>query len=85
MTEGTFKRELGKAQTMQRLEADPMKAASWRGYQRGIRRAYHGARFGTEEEHGRFMDAAASADEERAAIGRGYRDGFTFNGKDSQE
>jgi len=85
MNEGTFKRELGKAQTMQRLEADPMKAAYWRGYQRGIRRAYHGARFGTEEEHGRFMDAAQSEDEERAAIGRGYRDGFTLDGKDAAQ
>jgi hypothetical protein len=31
------------------------------------------------------MDAAQSEDEERAAIGRGYRDGFTFNGKDAAQ
>ena len=84
MTEADFKRELGKAQTMQSLESDPEKAAYWRGYQRGIRRNYHGPNFGTEEEHGRFMAAQDSPDAERRAIGRGYRDGLG-HGKETQE
>jgi hypothetical protein len=78
MTEGQFKTELGKAQTFARLESDPDKAAYWRGYQRGIRRNWHGDRFGTAEEHRRFIEAAESEDAERAALGRGYRDGLAY-------
>lgn len=47
----------------------------WRGYQRGLRRGFHGELFGTEEEHQRWMrladDGADDADRE---CGRGYRD-----------
>ena len=47
----------------------------WHGYQRGLRRGFHGELFGTDEEHTRWMrladDGANDADRER---GRGYRD-----------
>ena len=50
----------------------------WRGYQRGLRRGFHGELFGTDEEHERWMrladDGADDTDRER---GRGYRDGLS--------
>ena len=45
------------------------------GYQRGLRRLYHGARFGTAEEHARWS-ALGTGDDPRVELGRGYRDGF---------
>jgi hypothetical protein len=49
----------------------------WRGYQRGLRRGFHGELFGTDEEHERWMrladEGSDDADRER---GRGYLDGF---------
>lgn len=44
------------------------------GYQRGLRRHYHGERFGSPEEHARWMRFADEPS--RAELGRGYRDGF---------
>lgn len=43
-----------------------------RGYQRGLRRHYHGDRFGTEAEHEQWM----AMDGQRAELGDGYRTGF---------
>lgn len=42
------------------------------GYQRGLRRHYHGENFGTDDEHEKFMALEGN----RGEIGRGYRDGF---------
>jgi hypothetical protein len=42
------------------------------GYQRGLRRYYHGEKFGTQAEHEKFLNPG----EHRAELGRGYRDGF---------
>jgi hypothetical protein len=44
------------------------------GYQRGLRRAYHGKTFGTAEEHAKFLAMREGA---RAAIGIGYVHGFS--------
>ena len=44
-----------------------------RGYVRGLRRLHHGAAFGTDEEHARFL---AMRDGARAAIGIGYAHGL---------
>lgn len=46
------------------------------GYQRGLRRCYHGERFGTEKEHETFMRLGLDGDY-LDEMGRGYRDGFT--------
>jgi hypothetical protein len=46
------------------------------GYRRGLRRLYHGERFGTEEEHARYMALLGDPDLSRSEIGRGYRDGL---------
>lgn len=45
------------------------------GYQRGLRRHYHGERFGTPEEHALWMSLGTSGDP-REELGRGYRAGF---------
>jgi hypothetical protein len=44
------------------------------GYQRGLRRHFHGEAFGTEAEHEQWL--ALQHDETRAELARGYRDGF---------
>jgi len=48
------------------------------GYQRGLRRHFHGVSFGTDAEHTQWL--SLQADETRAEQGRGYLDGF--NGKE---
>jgi hypothetical protein len=77
MTEQKFKSEMRRAETMRGL-ADPMMAEYWAGYIRGLRRAYHGDKFGTAEEHATWLSAANSRDESRKQRGRGYRDGLSF-------
>ena len=44
------------------------------GYQRGLRRLYHGENFGTAAEHEKWL--ALGLDDPRADQGNGYRDGF---------
>lgn len=41
------------------------------GYQRGLRRFYHGENFGTHQEHQQWL----TLDGHRQALGDGYRDG----------
>ena len=43
-----------------------------RGYQRGLRRLYHGENFGTPGEHNQWLTLARYREE----MGQGYRDGF---------
>jgi hypothetical protein len=42
------------------------------GYHKGLRRHYHGEKFGTPEEHEKYM----AMDGHRQEMGDGYRDGF---------
>jgi hypothetical protein len=77
MTEQKFKSEMRRAETMRGL-ADPMMAEYWAGYIRGLRRAYHGEKFGTDEEHEKWLSAANSRDESRKQRGRGYKYGLAF-------
>lgn len=65
-----------RADDLLRSEDDPIKCEWWRGYMRGLRRAHHGERFGTETEHLIFLDAASSDDPMRAARGSGYAAGL---------
>ena len=44
------------------------------GYQRGLRRYYHGEKFGKPEEHAALLQIQTN--ECRMELGRGYRDGF---------
>ena len=81
---------LRRADTLRRLEsAQPgydavLRAEWWAGYMRGLRRAHHGERFGTEAEHALWMAAADSDDPQRAALGRGYRAGLTLEPRDPE-
>lgn len=79
MTEQKFKSEMRRAQAMTSLESNPMMSEYWSGYQRGLRRAYHGSDFGTEEEHEAWSKAIKSTDPSRKQRGRGYRDGLMFD------
>lgn len=72
----TFQSLMRRADTLRRGETDPVRAAGWTGYIRGLRRAQHGTSFGTEVEHQLYLSAAASDDPERAALWRGYRAGL---------
>lgn len=46
------------------------------GYRRGLRRLYHGEKFGTEAEHKHWLDLGLTPGDTRAELGNGYRDGF---------
>jgi hypothetical protein len=83
MNERQFQSEMNRAETMRRLATDPNEAAYFVGYVRGLRRGYHGERFGSQQEHELWQNLADSDDQSRAAQGRGYRDGLRF--ADSQE
>lgn len=52
-----------------------------RGVVRGLRRAHHGARFGTEAEHQAWL----AFDGHRAELARGYRDGLAGRVDDGPE
>lgn len=71
-----------RADDMLRAEFDPAKAEWWRGYMRGLRRAHHGERFGSEAEHQTWLAAADSDDPLRASLGRGYAAGLTLETRD---
>ena len=74
-----FKREMTRAETLAKTDVE--KESYWRGYQRGLRRAYHGEKFGTPEEHRKYLDAVNSFDEGRRETGKGYRDALQDWGK----
>ena len=74
-----FKKQMAAAEHM--AKADRERESYWRGYQRGIRRAYHGEKFGTPEEHEKFIDAVNSTDEKQKEAGRGYSDALEDWGK----
>jgi hypothetical protein len=80
----TFASLLRRADTLRRVEPDPTRAEWWSGYMRGLRRAHHGERFGTQAEHELWMAAAGSDDQQRAALGRGYRAGLTLESRDPE-
>lgn len=71
-----------RADTLRRLEPDGwegvLRGDWWVGYMRGLRRAHHGERFGSQSEHEMWLAAAESDDPKRAALGRGYRAGLTL-------
>lgn len=77
MDEKIFKHEMNRANDMQRVE--PERQDYWIGYQRGLRRAFHDEKIGTDKEHRKWISSALrSADEQRKQRGAGYRDGLKF-------
>lgn len=74
-----------RADTLRRRHNDPQNPFEsdwWAGYMRGLRRAHHGERFGTQAEHDLWLSAIESTDPQRAALGRGYRAGLTLTMRD---
>lgn len=79
-----FSSLMRRADTLRRVESDPIRAEWWAGYMRGLRRAHHGERFGSATENELWIAAAESTDPMRAAIGRGYRAGLTLESRDPE-
>jgi|WetSurMetagenome_2_1015567.scaffolds.fasta_scaffold1181704_1 hypothetical protein len=80
MTEQEFQSELTRAKAMYGSAKEPAEADYWDGYQRGLRRLFHGERFGTARQHELWLALAGDANPSQAARGRGYRDGLLFGG-----
>lgn len=73
-----------RADTLRKLEQDPVRQSWWTGYMRGLRRAHHGERFSSAAEHEMWLSAAESPDKQRAALGDGYRAGLTLTMREPQ-
>lgn len=74
MDENRFLSLMNKARTHSYLGAG---ADYWHGYQRGLRRGYHGELFGTDRDHELWMRLAdEGTDKAERERGRGYRDGL---------
>ncbi|MEW5975056.1 MAG: hypothetical protein AB1898_04510 [Acidobacteriota bacterium] len=54
----------------------------WNGYKRGLRRAFHGKAWGTEEEHRLLLSMADEQKEPNCSFALGYRDGFHTGNSD---
>jgi len=72
MDQKTFEHEMYRAKAMQQVEHG--KQDYWTGFQRGLRRGYHGEKFGTDAEHEQWWGMVD--DEDRVDQGQGYRAGF---------
>ena len=77
MTEQKFRSEMRRAMAMEK-STDTDRAEYWRGYQRGLRRAYHGIKFGTEGEHALWLSLIDRDDDRSKQRGQGYSDGIAF-------
>lgn len=80
----TFASLLRRADTLRRVEPDPIRSEWYTGYMRGLRRAHHGEQFGTQTEHEMWLAADESLDPMRRALGAGYRAGLTLEPQDPQ-
>ena len=56
------------------------RADYWEGYVRGLRRAYHGVRFGSAYEHSLWVSLAGSEDAISRERGKGYLAGLAAFG-----
>lgn len=76
MTESEFQRSAAGGKTLAGLSDFPDNEY-WTGYQRGLRRHFHGDRFGTADEHRLWLSLSAETDDDaRRFRGIGYRAGF---------
>lgn len=73
-----FTTEMCRAKTMQ--DTEPHKSTYWIGYQRGLRRAFHGEKFGHLIEHEAWLRFLKSEDPTFREGGEGYRDGLLAGG-----
>jgi hypothetical protein len=75
MDENKFKNLMLMAKSLQELE--PERSDFWRGFQRGLRRLYHGESFGTESEHELYLTCAKG--DYRKQLQTGYRAGYYYD------
>jgi len=73
-----------RADTLRRIESDPLRSEWWGGYIRGLRRAHYGERYGTSEDHALWLSLVGSPDAARDARGRGYEAGLTLTMRDPE-
>jgi len=73
MTEQEFESKMAQAETMCGLFDRP---GYREGYMRGLRRFYHGPRFGTLQEHEEWLGLVYDRDETKTDRGRGYQHGL---------
>lgn len=64
------------AESLSRVETDPLRQAFWYGYILGIRRALHGETYGTSTHYLLHDISEDEPDRNRREIGRGYRTGY---------
>ena len=75
MDEARFMSEMAKARASDKH--GERSVAYWEGYERALRRQYHGDKFGTAQEHARWLSLADDgSDLSRRERGQGYRDGL---------
>ncbi len=75
MDEAKFMSEMAKARASDKH--GERSVAYWEGFERGLRRQYHGDKFGTEQEHALWLSFADDgADPSHRERGLGYRDGL---------
>ena len=75
MKQSEFQTNMTGSKTFGEL-SDSADSDFWSGYQRGLRRHYHGEKFGTTAEHKLWMSLHTDDDESRKMRGLGYRAGF---------
>ena len=73
MESAFFEHEMAKAKAFITVGERP---DYWAGYQRGLRRKFHGENFGTYDEHELWMGLSDDLDLSRAEKGKGYRDAY---------
>lgn len=83
MTEQRFRTEMRRVALL-RESADPLMSEYWVGFTRGLRRVYHGPKFGTAAEHRQWLALERSDDPARKQRGKGYRDAIEFGKKASR-
>ena len=77
MKQAEFQTNITGAKTFEELsDSSDSDSDFWSGYQRGLRRHYHGEKFGTAQEHKLWMSLADDSDYSRKMRGLGYRAGF---------
>ena len=77
MQQSEFQYNLTGARTLAE-HSSPPESDFWQGYQRGLRQHFHGAAFGTDDEHTLWMALAdEERDDSRRHRGLGYRTGFS--------
>ena len=76
MNEYEFRHNMLGAKSLSEFSESPDSDDFLVGYQRGLRRLYHGKNFGTLEEHILWMSLIDDRDKSREMRGAGYRFGF---------